>query len=130
MHLSLSGPAPRWANAKRVTEQGAWYKPNARVRQVAAVVAEHFAGRVDRYSIWNEPNWKTWLGPLRAAPAIYRQLYVRGYGAIKKADPKAKVLIGETSPYERRGMSTAPWPSCARWRAWTSGTSASAPVPS
>ena len=45
----------------------------------AGVVAEHFAGRVDRYSIWNEPNWKTWLGPLKAAPALYRSLYTRGY---------------------------------------------------
>ena len=63
---------------------------------------------MDRYSIWNEPNWKTWLGPLKAAPAIYRSMYVRAYDAIKAADPRAKVLIGETSPYERRGLSTAP----------------------
>jgi hypothetical protein len=110
VHLSLSGPAPRWANSrKKNPEKGAWYKPSTReYGKWASVVAEHFAGRVDRYSIWNEPNWKTWLGPLKAAPAIYRSLYVRGYGAIKKADPKAKVLIGETSPYERRGLSTAP----------------------
>ena len=109
VHLSLTGPAPRWANARRARTNKAWYKPNAREFGAwSKVVAEHFAGRVDRYSIWNEPNWKTWLGPLKAAPAIYRSLYVRGYGAIKKADPKAKVLIGETSPYERRGMSTAP----------------------
>ena len=72
------------------------------------MVAEHFAGRVDRYSIWNEPNWRTWLGPLKSAPGLYRSLYTRGYDAIKKADPRAKVLIGETSPYERPGLSTAP----------------------
>ena len=52
-----------------------------------SIVAEHFAGRVDRYSIWNEPNWKTWLGPLKAGPSLYRQLYLRGYKAIKAADP-------------------------------------------
>ena len=108
VHLSLTGPAPRWARPKPSLRQ-AWYKPNAReFGKWAGVVAEHFAGRVDRYSIWNEPNWKTWLGPLKSAPALYRGLYTRGYAAIKDADPRAKVLIGETSPNGRAGLSTAP----------------------
>jgi hypothetical protein len=108
VHLSLSGPAPRWARPKPSIRQ-AWYKPNTReFGEWAGVVAEHFEGRVDRYSIWNEPNWKTWLGPLKSAPALYRSLYSRGYDAIKDADPRAKVLIGETSPYGRRGLSTSP----------------------
>src|SRR5918999_184517 len=110
VHLSLTGPAPRWSNARRAHPQrGAWHKPNARqFGEFASVAAAHFRGRVDRYSIWNEPNWKTWLGPLTAAPSLYRALYVRGYNAIKQADRRAKVLIGETSPYGRPGMSTSP----------------------
>ncbi len=110
IHLSLTGPAPRWANSRRNRpERGAWYNPNTREFGTwAGVVAQHFAGRVDRYSIWNEPNWKTWLGPLKRGPKLYRSMYVRGYSAIKKADRRAKVLIGETSPYARRGLSTAP----------------------
>jgi len=109
VHLSLTGPAPRWANARRADQPKAWYKPNARqFGEFATVVAEHFRGRVDRYSVWNEPNWRTWLGPLKAAPAIYRAMYVRAYKAIKKADPRVAVLIGETSPYGRRGLSTSP----------------------
>jgi hypothetical protein len=109
IHLALTGPAPRWANARKATPSKAWYKPNARYfGEFAGVAARHFKGRVDRYSIWNEPNWKTWLGPLKAAPGLYRALYARGYGAIKKADRRAKVLIGETSPYGRPGMSTSP----------------------
>jgi hypothetical protein len=109
VHLSLTGPAPRWANARRAVPKKAWYKPNARqFGEFASVAARHFEGRVDRYSIWNEPNWKTWLGPLKSAPALYRAMYVRAYSAIKKADRRAKVLIGETSPYARPGMSTAP----------------------
>jgi hypothetical protein len=108
IHLSLTGPAPRWARPKASVRQ-AWFKPDTReFGEFAGVVAEHFAGRVDRYSIWNEPNWRTWLGPLKSAPALYRSLYTRGYDAIKKADRRAKVLIGETSPFERSGMSTAP----------------------
>jgi hypothetical protein len=108
VHLSLTGPAPRWARPKPMISQ-AWYKPNTReFGKWAGIVAEHFKGRVDRYSIWNEPNWRTWLGPLKSAPGLYRSLYTRGYAAIKKADPRAKVLIGETSPNARAGLSTAP----------------------
>jgi hypothetical protein len=108
IHLSLTGPAPRWANAKKSLRR-AWYKPNARYfGQFASIAAEHFAGRVDRYSIWNEPNYKTWLGPIKIAPRLYRSLYTRGYAAIKKADPRAKVLIGETSPYSVPGRATSP----------------------
>jgi hypothetical protein len=108
VHLTLTGPSPRWANARR-SETQSWYKPNPReFGAFAGVAARHFKGRVDRYSIWNEPNWKTWLGPLDAAPRIYRKLYMFGYTAIKQADRRAKVLIGETSPYRRPGASTAP----------------------
>ena len=109
IHLSLTGPAPRWANAKRAGTTKAWYKPNAaQFGEFARVAATHFKGRVDRYSIWNEPNWKTWLGPLKSAPALYRAMYVRAYSAIKKVDRRAQVLIGETSPYGRPGLSTSP----------------------
>jgi hypothetical protein len=108
VHVSLTGPAPRWARPKPSIRQ-AWYRPNtAEFGKWAGVVAGHFKGRVDRYSIWNEPNWKTWLGPLKNAPGLYRSLYTRGYSAIKKADSRAKVLIGETSPFARGGLSTAP----------------------
>src|SRR3954451_9751186 len=108
IHFSLTGPAPRWARPKASINQ-AWYKPNTReFGKWAAIVAEHFARRVDRYSIWNEPNWKTWLGPLKSGPALYRALYVRGYDAIQAADQRAKVLFGETSPNGRPGLSTAP----------------------
>jgi hypothetical protein len=109
VHLSLTGPAPRWANARKYTVKRAWYKPNAtEFGNWASVAAQHFKGRVDRYSIWNEPNWKTWLGPLKNGPALYRNLYLAGYNAIKAADPEAKVLIGETAPAGRARYSTAP----------------------
>jgi hypothetical protein len=109
IHVSLTGPAPRWANAKRFVPKRGWYKPSAtEFGKFATLAAEHFKGRVDRYSIWNEPNWKTWLGPLANGPALYRALYVKGYAAIKAADPAAKVLIGETAPFARPGYATSP----------------------
>ena len=73
VHVSLTGPAPRWANARHYGERKAWFKPSAtEFGKFASVAAQHFKGRVDRYSIWNEPNWKTWLGPLKSGPALYR----------------------------------------------------------
>ena len=109
LHVSLTGPAPRWANARKYVPKRGWYKPNAtEFGKFAALAAEHFKGRVDRYSIWNEPNYKTWLGPLSSGPALYRALYSKGYAAIKAADPAAKVLIGETAPFSKAGLSTSP----------------------
>jgi hypothetical protein len=104
VHLSLTGPAPAWASGARKIGPK---KPVVRYyKRFARTAALHFAGRVDRYSIWNEPNWKGWLSP--PSGALYRKLYLAGYGAIKAVDPDAKVLIGETSPYARRGFSVAP----------------------
>jgi hypothetical protein len=42
------------------------------------------------------------------SPTIYRQLYLAGYSAIKSADARARVLIGETAPFGVRGKSVAP----------------------
>jgi hypothetical protein len=106
VHVSLTGPAPAWASGeRRISGQ----RPSVRYyREFVTLAANHFEGRVDRYSIWNEPNWRTWLGPMKSAVALYRGLYQRGYAAIKRVDRSAKVLIGETAPYARPGFSTGP----------------------
>ncbi len=106
VHLSLTGPAPTWASGDgRI---GGYRPKTSYFTEFASTLAAHVKGRVDRFSIWNEPNWRTWLGPQRNAPALYRRLYQSGYAAIKNVDPGAKVLIGKTSPYARNGYSTAP----------------------
>ncbi|MBX5468569.1 MAG: cellulase family glycosylhydrolase [Thermoleophilaceae bacterium] len=106
VELTLTGPAPRWATANHRVGN---YKPNARqFATFARDAAKHFRGRVDRYAIWNEPNWKSWLNPLGSAPRLYRALYTSGYRAIKAVDPRAKVLIGETAPRKRGRSSIAP----------------------
>ena len=74
----------------------------------AAATANHFRGRVDRYGIWNEPNYIAWLKPLNRAPALYRRIYLAGYKAIKSNDASAKVLIGETVPYAQGRRAMAP----------------------
>ncbi|HEY6780945.1 MAG TPA: hypothetical protein VI111_08330, partial [Thermoleophilaceae bacterium] len=107
VHASLTGPAPRWATGDRRKVSG--FKPDAGAyAEFATAAATAFQGRVDRYSIWNEPNWKTWLGPIASQANLYRALYTKGYAAVKQADPRAKVLIAETSPSGRAGFSQSP----------------------
>ena len=100
LQLTIAGPAPAWAT-KNHRVGNTW--PNAyRYGKFVKTVAEHFEGRVDRYSIWNEPNWDTWLNPVPHAPGIYRDLYSAGYKAIKQVDKRAQVLIGELQPYAEK----------------------------
>ncbi len=106
LQLDLTGPAPAWAAGDH--RQGV-VRPDARLfGEFAAAAARHFKGRVDRYSIWNEPNYVGWLAPLNREPSLYRALYTSAYAAIKRADPSAAVLIGETAPYAEKGRALAP----------------------
>ena len=50
----------------------------------------------------------SWLSPPSRAPALYRALYQHGYASIKRVDPQAQVLIGETAPYYEPGRAIAP----------------------
>ncbi len=96
LQLTITGPAPAWATRDHRVGN---YAPDARkFGEFARTVATHFEGRVDRYSIWNEPNWNTWLSPAKSAASLYRQMYVSGYNAVKGVDPQAKVLFGELAP--------------------------------
>jgi hypothetical protein len=116
VQLTLTGPAPAWATANRkVSVTG---PDPARFGAFAGAAATHFRGRVRALSIWNEPNWHGLLAPericrrgscVKTSARRYRALYQSAYAAIKRADPKLPVWIGETNPYvNRRKQSTAP----------------------
>jgi hypothetical protein len=106
VQLDLSGPVPAWAAGNQ--KQGI-VRPDAKLfGAFVADAARHFRGRVDRYSIWNEPNYVGWLAPLHSAPALYRALYIQAYHAIKKNAPGTQVLMGETAPYSEKGRAMAP----------------------
>ena len=96
LQLTITGPAPAWATRDRRVGNNA--PDAAKFGAFARTVATHFAGRVDRYSIWNEPNWNTWLFPAKNAASLYRELYAAGYNGVKGVDPRAKVLFGELAP--------------------------------
>ena len=74
-------------------------RPNvADFGRFAAATAEHFRGRVDRYGIWNEPNYKAWISPVKRAPAIYRKLYAVSTltGHIRPLGTIAQNTVGPT----------------------------------
>jgi hypothetical protein len=108
VQLTLTGPAPSAATSDH--RVGNVRPDPARFAAFASATAEHFRGRVDRYSIWNEPNWGRYLRPRRIAPALYRRLYRAGYAAIKARDPRAEVLLGELAPYGRPDDAVSPLP--------------------
>jgi hypothetical protein len=105
--ITLVGPTPRWGS--KGGEGFPVKKPKAgKFARFARAAAEHFRGRVTRYSIWNEPNLKVWLAPRRKAPKLYYKLYKKSYKQIKKVDRDIEVLIGETAPYGQRKRTIAP----------------------
>jgi hypothetical protein len=106
VELTLTGPSPAFATS---THKAGPDAPRiAAWREFVRAAARHFKGRVSRYTIWNEPNYVGWLRPAREAPYIYRGLYKAAWRELHRVDPRAQVLIGETSPYAIRGKAWAP----------------------
>jgi hypothetical protein len=106
VQLGLIPPAP--ASATGDGRRGVFRPDPERFAAFARRAAEHFRGRVRRWSIWNEPNLVNWLRPVAEMPELYRRLYVSGHDAIRSVSPEAQILIGETAPYVRRGDGMAP----------------------
>ena len=106
VQLTLTGPAPAWATAdgrvgNRAPDAGAFGR-------FAATVATALRGRVARYAVWNEPNWRGLLTPRRRAPVLYRGLYRAAWSAVRGADPGARVLFGELAPMGAPEDATSP----------------------
>jgi Cellulase (glycosyl hydrolase family 5) len=106
VQLTLTGPAPAYGTSnRRVGVFGVKAKPfGAFVRHAVT----HFKGRVSRYSIWNEPNHVGWLEPRDLQARLYRAMYRAAYTQLKRADRRAKIFIGETSPFSLSRNATAP----------------------
>ena len=96
LQLTIAGPAPAWAT--RNHKVGNVAPDPKKYGAFVRTVVTHFKGKVDRYSLWNEPNWKSWLEPQKDAARLYRGLYGAGYRAVKSVDPDAEVLMGELAP--------------------------------
>jgi hypothetical protein len=106
VQLTLTGPAPAWATAdgregNRAPDAGAFGR-------FAGTVAAALRGRVARYAVWNEPNWRGLLTPRSRAPILYRGLYRGAWSALRAADPGARVLFGELAPMGAPEAATSP----------------------
>lgn len=124
--FTLTGPAPAWATPGRHSREGI-FRPSARAfRDFATAAGLRYSGRypvrrygrmyrlprVDGWSIWNEPNYPSWLRPIwlnnrpkrrrdmiAAAPHHYRELVDAGWAGLRASGHANDViLIGETSP--------------------------------
>jgi hypothetical protein len=106
--VTITGPAPRWA-----TEGARDNITNPRAsdfENFTTAVARQFGSRAAYYSIWNEPNFPSWLSPQfdskgrATAPRMYRSLYQAALrGLARGGQAKAKVLLGELAPRSNKG---------------------------
>jgi hypothetical protein len=116
--LTISGPGPFWSSEQPRKCRGrglcAW-KPNAQVfGEFAAAVVKRYRGRIDWYSLYNEPNigrsrggpgWlmpqarRTRAGRVQTSGVMYRKLWQAGYKAIARHDRarRGRVLFGEVA---------------------------------
>src|SRR3954452_15608930 len=96
--LTLTGPGPVWA-MQDPSRGSRRYRPSpTRYAEFARAAAEHFAGRVHRYILWNEPNLAFWLQPLSSGPAVYRNLVNAALPAIRSVDRTARLYVGALAP--------------------------------
>ena len=101
-YLSIGGHAPAWATHGR-GRPGTMNPSSKEFRLFAQAAGQHYAN-VDIWSIWNEPNLYSWLGPQRSkgtprSPSIYRALYLAGYRGLKASGHRGDtLLLGELMP--------------------------------
>jgi hypothetical protein len=104
--ISISTPAPYWASQEPKRRNAVWKPDPAQFERFAYAVAARYALTVDQFALLNEPNQGAWLQPQSqggrpVAPGLYRDLARAGYAAVKRAAPKATVLVGELAPSGR-----------------------------
>ncbi len=110
VQLALTGDPPAWAcgNLRQPYDCDGYRPSVAEFRAFTQAAAAHFGGNVARYSIWNEPNWYTWISPHNQSPKLYRQLYLAGYEGVKAGYPNATVLLGEFAPRYQPNIAIPP----------------------
>jgi hypothetical protein len=92
---------PFWATAdpalaERVTDTPP--KDLALFGEYCGALAGRYAGRIEAYEIWNEPNLAREWGNQPPDPAAYAEMLKVCYLAIKAADPQAIVISAGMAP--------------------------------
>lgn len=107
--IGVLSTSPTWASgADRGESDWYWYAPQnpKDYGDFAYAMALHYAGKVDIWELWNEPDVDITFRCDCDHAERYAQMLNEGYNAIKKANPKATVLIGGLSihDYNNGGM--------------------------
>ena len=108
--LAVLGSVPPWASevnpaeAKRFSDS---YPPKCMAdwEEYVRRCAGRYKGDIRYWEIWNEENGETWYNPRPNAPE-YAGLLKSAYITIKKADPKATVVLGGL---QMNGIIANPW---------------------
>jgi hypothetical protein len=110
--MTPSSPVPRWATlGGRSTTR---FPSATRFGRFVQALGARYRTQVSNWSVWNEPNLSTFLGPQYVngkaySPKLYRRLYQAASGALKRSgNGRDRLLIGETAPRLRKGKAISP----------------------
>ncbi|HEX4689746.1 MAG TPA: hypothetical protein VH276_03590 [Solirubrobacteraceae bacterium] len=110
--MTPSSPVPRWATlGGRSTTR---FPSATRFGRFVQALGARYRTQVSNWSVWNEPNLSTFLGPQYVngkpySPKLYRRLYQAASGALKRSgNGSDRLLIGETAPRMRKGKAISP----------------------
>ncbi len=97
--LAVLDGSPAWARAA-VDSANPLAPPQERADfgRFAAHVAARYAGKINFYQVWDEPNIAPHWGARFVDPAAYAGLLREGYVQIRAADPNAVVLTASLAP--------------------------------
>jgi polysaccharide biosynthesis protein PslG len=105
--MPIADGVPYWASAdprkyidsKGVAHWNQYWRPSSDqdyAAFVALTVGRYGPRGIWAYEIWNEPNWERFW-PSGPSAADYVRLLKPAYAAVKKADPRAVVVLGGLS---------------------------------
>ncbi len=97
--VGIAAYTPRWAQDPSVAPGTSHGRPasSAQFGAFAGQAAAHFAGRINIWEVWNEPNLSSFFSP-RVDPAFYTSMLQSSAAAIRAAAPGAWVVGGALAP--------------------------------
>ncbi len=110
--MSPAGPIPDWATGcKKPGKFNVCQPKPAEYQLFMTAVGKRYSGRyndenqgqgrlpkVQRMSIWNEPNLRAWIDPTKQNAATYRALIYAGETGLRKGKWRGQQYIGEVAP--------------------------------
>lgn len=95
--LGVLAYAPPWAEVAGADSMHGAPIDTPAFAAFAGAAAARYAGRINDWEIWNEPNNNLFWSPV-PDPAVYTALLKQSYPAIKAAQPNSTVLAGALAP--------------------------------